>query len=166
MGKIFLPSYQRRSIGQSRKDLIPPTPSGRSAVDCRCFLGVVTMYQRLVVGVLPEERITRTIHCNDVINVSIRDGACLPTSTSADAMYTEVLLPVLLPLVSIATLGSAGSTLIITPILWTWQRWLLSTRRAASTRTDQDPWMTLAWTLWLIRHYSLKWKLLMPSVRV
>lgn len=108
------------------------------------------MYQRLMVRVSPEQWILRTIHSNDVINVSIADRAHLTTSTGTDTWHTEVLLSILLPLISIATLRSCGSG--ITWTLRAWQCWLHRTLRTASTCTNQYPWMPSAWTLRLMRH--------------
>src|SRR5689334_1085100 len=113
---------------------------------------MVTMDQRLMVGSLPEQRVTRASHSNDVINVCVMDSGGQSAATRTDSGYTEESFAILTPLVTIATLRR-GRTRI--PRIWLDQRWLTGALRTASARRNQDPWMFPAGMRRLVRHYLL-----------
>ncbi len=96
-----------------------------------------------MVAVFPEQRITRSIHRDDVIDVGIMDSGSKAAAAAADTRHAEELLTILLPLATIATLGSTRPV-----ITWmsTLKCWLLGAELAASTISNQYPRMHTART--------------------
>lgn len=72
---------------------------------------MVTMYQRLMITPFPKQWIVWSFSRYDVIYVTIVQGAGQATPTGTDTWHTEVDCSILAPLMTIASLGCAGSWL-------------------------------------------------------